>query len=411
MARNQHFSSPSRFFSLDAIRGLAALAVVFNHWKHFFFVGTDGSPAADRSPSPLYALLSPFYEYGWLAVDLFFSLSGFIFFWLYSEKIFHKNITVAKFTMLRFSRLYPLHLITLFLVMLLQAIVFRLSGDFAVYPENNLYHFMLNFFFISGWGLEDGNSFNGPVWSVSIELILYFIFFIICLYSRLKGTFFLFFLIAFGLALQIFHPYLGRGIFSFFLGGLTYQLYRWHIAKTNLRMIYLPLLLFLVLFWAAALAAIKFNLPGEWFQNIGSTALGIHKGGFISNVYSKIPVIIITGFLFPFTILSLSLIETVKGKLLHKLAYLGDWSYSIYLIHFPLQLIIILVSTILDLNSNIFTSVISLIIFFIALLGISFLSFKFIERPIQNFIRIKYEKLTLPNWDPRNLLGKYFNKP
>jgi hypothetical protein len=33
--------SIERFYALDAMRGLAALSVVFWHWPHFFFTGTS----------------------------------------------------------------------------------------------------------------------------------------------------------------------------------------------------------------------------------------------------------------------------------------------------------------------------------------------------------------------------------
>ncbi len=31
--------SPRHFYSLDALRGLAALSIVFYHWHHFFEIG------------------------------------------------------------------------------------------------------------------------------------------------------------------------------------------------------------------------------------------------------------------------------------------------------------------------------------------------------------------------------------
>jgi peptidoglycan/LPS O-acetylase OafA/YrhL len=43
---------------------------------------------------------------------------------------------------------------------------------------NDFYHFFLNIFLISFWGIEKGFSFNTPIWSVSIEILAYIIFFI-----------------------------------------------------------------------------------------------------------------------------------------------------------------------------------------------------------------------------------------
>jgi peptidoglycan/LPS O-acetylase OafA/YrhL len=69
---------PKRLFALDALRGVAALAVVLWHWQHFFFQGAmPGSLQAEQQP--LYSVFSIFYRHGGDAVALFFSLSGFIF--------------------------------------------------------------------------------------------------------------------------------------------------------------------------------------------------------------------------------------------------------------------------------------------------------------------------------------------
>ena len=47
-----------------------------------------------------------------------------------------------------------------------------------IFENNDLYHFVLNILFISSWGLEKGMSFNQPIWSVSFELIVYILFFL-----------------------------------------------------------------------------------------------------------------------------------------------------------------------------------------------------------------------------------------
>ena len=54
--------------------------------------------------------------------------------------------------------------------------------NFQIYKINDLYHFLLHLFFISGWGFQEGSSFNNPVWSVSVELVIYVFFFISIFY-------------------------------------------------------------------------------------------------------------------------------------------------------------------------------------------------------------------------------------
>ena len=52
-------------------------------------------------------------------------------------------------------------------------------GNFQLGYINDLYHFFLQIFFISAWGFENGNSFNAPIWSVSVEIGIYILFFLL----------------------------------------------------------------------------------------------------------------------------------------------------------------------------------------------------------------------------------------
>jgi peptidoglycan/LPS O-acetylase OafA/YrhL len=175
---------PARFYSLDALRGVAALAVIFWHWQDFFFHGTQPDPQFSAPRQPFYSLFRPFYTDGWRAVDLFFCLSGFVFHWLYAQKISDRAVSAREFSVLRFSRLYPLHLVTLLFVAGAQVIWLQRSGSFFVYKDNDLYHFGLQLMMASNWGLERGPSFNVPIWSVSVEVFLYALFFCACLLTR-----------------------------------------------------------------------------------------------------------------------------------------------------------------------------------------------------------------------------------
>jgi peptidoglycan/LPS O-acetylase OafA/YrhL len=66
-----------RFKALDGIRGIAALIVDFVwHYQHF-------APEA----YPFSTILYWPYHSGWIMVDLFFILSGFIFFNIYARKL------------------------------------------------------------------------------------------------------------------------------------------------------------------------------------------------------------------------------------------------------------------------------------------------------------------------------------
>src|SRR5207247_6179131 len=98
----------------------------------------------------------------WAAVDLFFALSGFVFFWLYSEGIAQRRVSAASFALARFSRLYPLQVLTLFLVATLQSIYFTRIGTFFIYQDNDWRHFILHLGLVQNWWPNVPQSFDGP---------------------------------------------------------------------------------------------------------------------------------------------------------------------------------------------------------------------------------------------------------
>lgn len=159
---------------LDAARGLAAVSVLFCHYPLFYGpVGTEYIPADFAFDGlPLFSAFRPLYVYGNAAVQFFWMVSGFVFATIYASSV----VSASQFFRARFARLYPLHFLTLMVVVLLQVGAVNLDHGFLVYQHNDLYHFMLHLGFASGWGLQYGESFNSPIWSVSIEVIIYGIF-------------------------------------------------------------------------------------------------------------------------------------------------------------------------------------------------------------------------------------------
>jgi peptidoglycan/LPS O-acetylase OafA/YrhL len=371
---------PKRFYSLDAARGLAALCVVFYHWQHFSFDGTRPIfPAPDQLP--LYGVFSGLYFHGYLAVHFFFSLSGFVFFWLYSDGIASRAVVASKFWALRISRLYPLHILTLLFAALMQSTIAQRTGDFFAYSNNDLHHFLLQVGFVSSWGFESGDSFNGPSWSVSVEVLLYAVFFLMCRYAGALRRALILPMIVVGLALHAVHAPVGEGIFSFFLGGLAYHAYlRIRAAGfigtgSKVALVLLPLL------WLVAIALAWSGPPPAWTTGETDPGLGEQVSRFL-----------VVGLLFPLTILALTVIETARGSLLRCLAFLGDWSYSTYLLHFPLQLGFVLALQALGKDRSFFTAPLSLLTFFALLLVLSWLSFRFYELPARRAIRAWYRR-------------------
>lgn len=84
----------SRYTFLDGIRGMAAIFVLMRHTSNYWHIS--------------------FYR-SYLAVDLFFILSGFVIASAYDEKIRDGVITLPKFVLIRLIRLYPVFLLSLLL--------------------------------------------------------------------------------------------------------------------------------------------------------------------------------------------------------------------------------------------------------------------------------------------------------
>lgn len=369
------FATPTRFHSLDALRGLAALAVVFWHWQHFYFQIGRAPIDFERSAQPMFSIFSTFYLYGWLAVDLFFSLSGFIFYWLYTEALSVGSTsagrtTARQFFWLRFSRLYPLHIATLVLVALGQMLFKEISGNYFVYQINNFYHFLLNLTLLNAWGLQKDHSFNGPVWSISIEVFLYVMFFVMCHFRLVRWYWLLTAVLAGLLAFNNGYTYIGRGMISFFAGGLAYILFVRLNKGGYLSYIANLAIPILALMWFCIFAGVK--LPGQSpLVKLDNEQLGLFCGLVV----------------FPTTLLSLAVIEAVYGNFVGLLAKLGDISYASYLLHFPLQLIFATIVIAAGISPTIYNEEITLGLFFAVLIAISFISYRRFEGPLQSIIR------------------------
>jgi peptidoglycan/LPS O-acetylase OafA/YrhL len=66
---------------------------------------------------------------------------------------------------------------------------------------------------------------------------------------------------------------------------------------------------------------------------------------------------------------------------------LGDISYSSYLLHFPLQLICVLITLSLGLPRSVFLSPGAYFLYFAVLIAASFASYHWLERPAQRSLR------------------------
>lgn len=320
---------------------------------------------------PFFHQLSFVYDYGGNAVNLFFCLSGFVFFWLYEKKVADGTTAFAEFSMLRFSRLYPLHFATLVLVASGQLIHISLTQTSFVHELNNPYHFILNAAFVQAWGFQKDFSFNGPAWSVSIEILLYGVFFALC--RRRMTSNLMLFALSFGggSVASTFNVPLGNGLACFFVGGLVFRCYAGLVRnKYNEQ----------ALIIAVVLACMA------WLLAIGGANGGLT---FMTGKYEWLPRLFPIYVLYPITLLAVALVES-RWMVGRKFSVLGDISYSLYLIHFPLQLAAVIILFEMKAEPDIFYSRIFFFCFLTALVLLSFASHKYFEMPAQRWIRARF---------------------
>jgi|SRR5579871_1347712 len=375
---------PERLKSLDALRGLAALAVVFWHWQHFFALKGTFQPGWKFEMEPLFWLLKPFYMEGWAAVDLFFPLSGFVFYWLYRAEIAERAMAPARFARLRFSRLYPLHLAMLLVAAMLQRLFFMRTGHWFIYGSNDWQHFASSLLMAQQWLPPTlVQCFDGPAWSVSVEVLLYGIFFAV-VRAGFGGWRAALVIALASVPLIFWNEFIARGLMGFFIGGATYHLGEALKRRSDVREITIALGLVAIASWALVL----YECYAWPLHGMISAAAAAARGNPMYDIYVGWSFrLAFTFIVSPLTILALSLDEPVLGGRYGKLAFLGDISYATYLIQIPLQLVLALAALWLGLKPQDFMSLRMLVGFFALLIGLGMLSYRYFERPMQKWLR------------------------
>lgn len=123
---------------------------------------------------------------GYLWVEFFFALSGFVLTYVYAARLgeIWRLQGYLGFLRARLSRLYPLHLamllVILAMVVTLRAIAAR-DGYVSIYDEHwhpfvTLRSFIANLFLVQAWNLFPYLSWNGAAWFVSVEFLLCLLF-------------------------------------------------------------------------------------------------------------------------------------------------------------------------------------------------------------------------------------------
>ncbi len=159
--------SKNHFLALDSLRGICATFVVIYHFESDAFIRQV-----------------PFIQHGFLFVDFFFVLSGFVIAANYRDKI-ASEYPILKFLFLRLGRLYPLYVSMLFAFLVLAALkyIFEVKSG----QRYEIKPFLETLFMLQIWipyeaGISD--SWNAPGWSISGEFWAYILFAVVCRITR-----------------------------------------------------------------------------------------------------------------------------------------------------------------------------------------------------------------------------------
>jgi len=158
---------------LTSLRFLFALSVFFHHTVFFL---PDGNDFINQ-------FYKKFFFEGFIGVNFFFILSGFILTYVYKDIFINNSISKKTFYIRRFARIYPLHLLLLLIAILFSFSLLR--DNFILWLRT----FTENIFLVQSFvPIRDHYfSFNIVSWSISDEMFFYLLFpFIIKPLSRLK---------------------------------------------------------------------------------------------------------------------------------------------------------------------------------------------------------------------------------
>ena len=149
--------------SLTALRGIAAMAVVIEHFS---------ATAEHHAAVPVPSLVA----HGYLAVDLFFVLSGFIMAYTYLSAFEADGLRAYPgFLGKRIARIVPLNTAVLACLIGAGWLSSHLIGRNLLFQSDNLpFDLLTNLLMLQGIGI--GTNLNGPSWTISTEFAAYIIF-------------------------------------------------------------------------------------------------------------------------------------------------------------------------------------------------------------------------------------------
>lgn len=310
---------PNQIRALYGARALPPLVLVLFHFCEQR--GYFGIPALDAPIGK-----------GYLWVEFFFVLSGFVLIHVHGARVksLFRLQGYLSFLKLRLARLYPLHLVTLLMMVVLigaTRALGQLTGitsifDLPYHPVISMRTFIANLFLVQAWNLFPHLSWNAPAWFVSVEFflcLLFPVFAALAVGGRRRGVL----MIAAGLAglaalvatsghhgLDItFHNGIYRGMAGFAAGAGLAVVFR-SVRHAD------PA--FVNVLQAGAMAGLVFAI---WFAGPRHSANDV--------LVAAVEMALIFALAFDKGVIAL-LFQSAP------MIRLGEWSYGIYLVQFPL---------------------------------------------------------------------------
>ncbi len=220
---------PGRFRALDGARGLCALLVCLFHFRAAG--GLDGV-----------ALVRG----GWLCVDFFFVLSGFVIAAGWGGRL-ERPADLPRFLLLRLARVWPLHMVMLGLFLITELAGAALAGAGlmqrpAFGPGHGLDDLLIAALLLNCFGLTAGPVWNVPAWSIAAEYWSWVIFGLAWVWGGRDRPWLIALLAGLALAIMLFDGQginrtwdggLVRALCGFFCGVAVHALPRWQPASAG----------------------------------------------------------------------------------------------------------------------------------------------------------------------------------
>ncbi len=366
--KSAELTAKPHYLILDGLRGVAAVMVV---WLHIFEA---------HSTSPLDQIIN----HGYLAVDFFFVLSGYVIGYAYDDR-WHK-LSITDFFKRRLVRLHPM----VIMGMIVGAIGFYFQGGatWALINSIPLWKMLLVMLIgftmfplppsmdIRGW--YESYPLNGPAWTLFYEYIANILYAVVI--RKFSKTALAILVFIAGCALIHLAATRGKGDL---IGGWSLEPEQLRVGFTRLMYpFFAGLLLSRVaklsyiknaFLWCSLLIIIVLSIP-----RIGGT---VHL--WMNGLYEALIII----FIFPLVVY-LGASGDVKGKYANRVCkFLGDISYPIYITHYPL--IYIYTAWVRDNKVSLQEGWPFGLLVFISAISIAFVCLKFYDVPIRSWLKKK----------------------